>query len=138
MTLTLEEREAGRVYRQGKMRERKAAKAARAKSEKKDRGRVRDPGFLAFLRRQPCSVRIEPHGLGCGGPVQAAHIRTSLPGEPPTGLQRKPNDDRCTSLCAKHHEQQHSMNEMRFWAMHGKDPFQVAASLYAKYQRGDQ
>lgn len=131
--LTKEEREAGRVFREAKARERRASKAARPKSPKADRGRVRDPGFLAFLRRQPCAVGP----VGCRGPVQAAHIRTSLPGEPPTGLQRKPNDDRCCPLCAGHHEEQHSMNEMRFWAKHGKDPFAVAFGYFKAYQRGE-
>lgn len=111
---------------------RKANRQARPKSPKADRGRVRDPGFLAFVRRQPCAVR-QAQGLGCEGPIQACHIRTSLPGEPPTGLQRKPNDDRCTSMCAKHHAEQHSMGEMRFWARHSRDPFEIARQFYAEY-----
>lgn len=131
--ISKEERDAGRVYREAKSRERRAAKAARPKSPKADRGRVRDPGFLAFVRRQPCAVGL----IGCRGPVQAAHIRTSLPGEPPTGLQVKPSDQRATPLCAGHHEEQHSMNEMRFWAKHRLDPFAIAARLFALYQQGD-
>lgn len=132
MSLTKEERDAGRVYREARQRERKAAKAARPKSPKASRGRVRNAGFLAFLRRQPCAVR-GLYGLGCEGPIQAAHIRTSLPGEPPTGLQVKPSDERVTGLCAKHHAEQHSMNEMRFWARYRLDPFAIAARLLAEY-----
>lgn len=92
--------------------------------------RKRDPGFLAYVRRQGCAVGP----IGCDGPTQAAHIRTGLPGEPPTGLQRKPDDSRCTPLCAGHHRQQHAMQEMRFWAQFGKDPFTIAAYLYRQYQ----
>lgn len=132
MTLTREERDAGRVYREARTRERKAAKAARPKSPKADRGRVRDPGFLAFVRRQPCAVGP----VGCRGPIQAAHIRTSLPGEPPTGLQVKPSDQRATPLCAGHHEEQHSGAEMRFWAKYRLEPFAIAARLLAEYQGG--
>ena len=56
MTLTREEREAGRIHRQAKNRERKEAKARRPKNMKASRGREVDHGFLAFLRRQPCCV----------------------------------------------------------------------------------
>lgn len=88
------------------------------------------PGFLAFVRRQPCAVGP----AGCNGPVQAAHIRTPRPGEPPTGLQRKPDDDRCTPLCAGHHAEQHSQNEMKFWRAYGIDPFAVAGTLFKQFQ----
>ena len=129
MTLTREEREAGRIHRQAKNRERKEAKAKRPKNMKASRGREVDHGFLAFLRRQPCCVGP----VGCAGPVQACHIRFGLPGEPPTGMQRKPNDDRCTPMCARHHAEQHDMNERAFWARYRRDPFAVADALYKLY-----
>lgn len=135
MTLTADERAAERIYRQAKARERKAAKVARPKSPKADRGRIREPGFLAFLRRQPCAVGP----IGCDGPVEAAHIRYGLPGEPPTGLQRKPSDTRAVPLCRRHHREgpdsQHAANERVWWARHRIDPMRLAGELYVEYLR---
>lgn len=100
---------------------------------KADRGRVRDTGYLAYLRRQPCSVGNQ-WGAYCEGRIDPAHIRTHKPGELPTGLSRKPDDRRCTSLCRHHHDEQHGMNEMAFWRRYGLDPFEVAERLFAAYQ----
>ncbi len=133
MTLTLADRkardEARRTLRELGRKERAEAKRARAQSPKADRGRVRDNGYLAWLRRQPCVI-ANGH---CSGHIDAAHIRTPKPGEMPTGLQRKPDDRRATSLCRSHHSHQHSMNELAFWRMFGLDPFEVAERLYAEY-----
>lgn len=134
MTYSESERKVLARARAIKAKKRNAAKKARPVNPKADRGRVRDPGFLAFLRRQPCSVR-QAHGIGCDGPIQAAHIRTHKPGELPTGLQRKPDDRRATSLCAKHHAEQHGVNELWFWHKYSLDPFEIAERLYAEYQR---
>jgi hypothetical protein len=138
MSLSLEERQTLKAAREIKARERQERKKARPKpviptAEGQRRPRKRDNGYLAWLRRQPCAVR-GAHGLGCSGPVQAAHIRTPRPGEPPTGLQRKPNDDRATPLCAGHHAQQHGMSEMRFWSRFGIDPHALADRLYATFK----
>lgn len=132
MTFTQDERAALAKAREIRRRASKKAKRARPVNPKKDRGRVREPAFLAFLRRQPCSVR-QLSGLGCEGPIQAAHIRSHKPGELPTGMGRKPDDRRCTSLCAKHHAEQHATNELRWWARYGLDPFAVAEALYARF-----
>lgn len=115
-------------------REKKAAKVAHV-NLKADRGRVRDNGYLAFLRRQPCVIG-EKYGqvACCDGPTQAAHIRYGKPGELPTGMQRKPNDDRCTPLCAHHHAQQHASGERWWWQHWGLDPFAVAERLFAAYE----
>ena len=133
MPLTPEERAAGRTFRKAKARERKAAKDARPKSPKADRGRVRDPGFLAFLRRQPCAVGPQ----GCDGPVEAAHVRLATPERGSTGMQVKPSDRYAVPLCAAHHRTgngaQHVIGERRFWDAHGKDPFKIAADLFARY-----
>lgn len=142
MTLSPEEREHGRLFRQAKARERKAERQSRParvqpSAEGQRRPRKREPGYLAFLRRQPCSVRLEPHGLGCSGPIDAAHIRSHKPGELPTGAGRKPDDQRAVSLCRAHHEQQHSVNEIRFWARYGKNPFEVAERQYQEYKGND-
>lgn len=62
-----------------------------------------------------------------------AHIRTASPihGKRQTGGAEKPADKFTVPLCRAHHDMQHSMNEMKFWAMHGIDPFGLALSLYA-------
>lgn len=113
---------------------RKEAKKRRPVNQKADRGRVRDPGYLAFLRRQPCAVGP----IGCDGPTEAAHIRFGLPGEPPTGLQRKPSDRRAAPLCAGHHrtgpDAQHAFGERAWWASRGIDPHQLAERLHAEYR----
>jgi hypothetical protein len=137
VTLTRRERDelhaAQLKVRQFKARERKDAKAKRPKSPKASRGRVRDNGYLAWLRRQPCVLGGAPTHT-CEGATEACHIRAHKPGELPTGLQRKPDDRRATCLCAGGHREQHSMNEMRFWQAHGLNPFEVAERLYARYQ----
>lgn len=109
---------------------RKAQKSARPKSPKADRGRVRDNGYLAFLRRQPCAC--------CGriAPSDAAHIRMANleRGKRPTGMQVKPSDRFAVPLNRACHERQHSMSEIRFWQSVGLDPFEIADRLYAAFQ----
>lgn len=60
--------------------------------------RQRDPEYMAFVRRLPCSVSW-PHG--CQGPVEAHHA-----GERPFG--RKAPDWTCLPLCHKAHHDWHS------------------------------
>lgn len=95
---------------------------------------MREPAYLAWLRRQPCVFAFTGQ---CEGPIQACHIRTSPPGQPPTGLQTKPDDRRAWSGCAKHHADQHGMAELRFWAAYGLDPYETAERLHAQFERGD-
>jgi hypothetical protein len=86
--------------------------------------RQRDNRHLDFIRSQPCCI--------CGGiNTEAAHIRTASPahGKRYTGMAEKPSDKWTVPLCNKHHTEQHSMNEMKFWAMHGIDPFMLAIRL---------
>ena len=130
MIASPEVRRAREIIRADAKAKRKARPAkVRPTAEGQRKPRERDPGFLAFLRRQPCAVA----GPGCDGAVQAAHLRTHAPGERPTGMGRKPDDSRCLPLCAEHHRQQHATNELRFWAVAGIDPFQLAAELYRRY-----
>jgi hypothetical protein len=103
---------------------------------KPDRGRERDPGFLAYLRRQPCEAR----GLGgCEGPIEAAHIRYSdaSKGSVNPGMQRKNHDRHANPLCRFHHQHdQHKRSERAFWAALGKDAYDRAAGHYAAYLAG--
>lgn len=98
--------------------------------EKADRGRVREPGYLAYLRRQPCRI-----GTGCEGRVEAAHVRYGdhKAGRVNPGLQKKPDDRWCVSLCTHHHAEQHRSNERAWWNSYGLDGSQVAAAQYAEF-----
>lgn len=101
-----------------------------------DRGRVREPLYLAFIRLQPCAARALG---GCDGPVEAAHVRYSdaQRGRVNPGLQVKPSDEYTLPLCASHHRAgpiaQHSMNERRFWEMVGVEPAILMAELRSAY-----
>lgn len=88
----------------------KARKAAPAKNQRQPR--VREPSYLAFLRRQPCLYR------GCrASRCDAAHIRYVPHGSGwrHVGGMEKPDDWRAGPLCREHHTLQHSMSERRFW-----------------------
>ncbi|MFI8682052.1 hypothetical protein ACIGFJ_06765 [Brevundimonas diminuta] len=130
---TLEQRaviaDAQRIRREA----RREAKTARPKSPKADRGRERDNGFLAYLRRQPCEARSLG---GCTGPIDPAHIRfNDGPDRQNPGGARKNHDRHANPLCRGHHDQQHSMNERAFWSLLGKDAYATAAAHYAAYQK---
>ncbi len=105
--------------------------AMRKPGGKASRGRERDTGYLAFLRRQPCAC-----GCGAPAPSDAAHIRMASPerGKLPTGMQVKPSDRFAVPLNRVCHERQHSMSEARFWSDLGHDPFEIADRLYAEYR----
>lgn len=106
--------------------------AARKPGGKASRGRERDNGFLAYLRRQPCAT------CGWAGPPQsdAAHIRMASPerGKLPTGMQVKPSDRFAVPLCRPCHERQHSGSEARFWSELGLDPFEIAEAHFSTYK----
>lgn len=101
------------------------------------RPRVHCPGFLEFLRQQPCCA------CGAGGRSQAAHIRMPCLelDKDSTGMAEKPDDRWAVSLCGPDflqndpgcHAAQHSGNEAEFWRRLGRDPFAVAARLFARY-----
>ena len=137
VNLSAEDREtlqaANRIKRSLK-RERRRNLLAQRLHKKKHRGRERDTGYLAYLRRQPCEVR---HMGGCDGPIHAAHIRYSdaKHGVNP-GMGRKNHDRHANPLCERHHlHDQHQRSERTFWAEAGKDPYEVAAGHYEAYRR---
>lgn len=137
MTLTASEREtlqaANRIKR-SLNRERRRNVQAQRPHEKVHRGRERDNGFLAFLRRQPCEAR---HMGNCSGPIEAAHIRfNDGPDRQNPGAGRKNHDRHCNSICAAHHAEQHTMNERNWWQSIGKDAYETAAKSYTEYQGG--
>lgn len=115
-------------------RERKTKlKAERKARGTADRGRERDNGYLAYLRRQPCEARVLG---GCSGPIDPAHIRyNDGPGRLNPGGGRKNHDRHCNPLCHHHHQHdQHKRNERAFWAAAGLDAYASAAQYYAEYQ----
>lgn len=63
-------------------------------------GRVRDPAFMAWVRRQLCAVRVDqpdPNRITpCSGRMEADHQ-----GEHPYG--RKSNDNETVPMCHGHH-----------------------------------
>lgn len=86
------------------------------------RQRLHDDKFLAFLRGRSCSA------CGRNPPCEAAHIRIGF-----GAMGKKPDDRFATPLCPGCHREQHSMNETTFWGVHAKNPFDIAARLYAEY-----
>lgn len=76
---------------------------------------------------------------GCEGPVEAAHLRyTALAyGRKNPGMSRKSDDCWVNPLCAKHHREQHAMNEERFWLdVVGIDPNPLYLDRYAAFKAG--
>jgi hypothetical protein len=113
-------------------------KVVRLPSPKADRGRVRDPGFLAYLRRLSC-VACWAEGIPSGAPIEAAHIRFSDAklGRVNPGMQCKPSDRWATPLCRYHHQHdQHKRQERAFWADLGVEPGGLSMALYAAYLAG--
>ena len=122
------------VRRKALRRSRKARTAALKVSEAPNKREERElaPGFLAYLRRQPCEAA---HLGNCAGPIEAAHIRFSDgPGRRNPGAGRKNHDRHANPLCRRHHQHdQHKRNERAFWASVGKDAYERAAAHYAAF-----
>lgn len=99
------------------------------------RPRKFDPDHLAFVRTLPCVV------CGDDTTTEAAHVRMTDPSvaKPMTGMGIKPDDMFTVPLCGKHHREQHTMREFKFWQDAGIDPVKKALALYCvsgDYQRG--
>ncbi|MDB5445664.1 MAG: hypothetical protein JWQ97_981 [Phenylobacterium sp.] len=122
--------------RKARAAERKTRVEHKADPVKVNRGRVRDNGYLAYLRRQPCEA------CGAGHRVEAAHIRSGYAeaGWPPTGMQVKPSDFRALSLCASCHREgpdaQHRGNERLWWQARGIYPPERCAQVRADFLAG--
>lgn len=139
VTISHQERQTLREAREIRARERKAAKKSRPApiaptAPGQRRVRIKEPAFLAFLRRQPCAVGP----AGCSGPTEAAHVRYGRPGEPNAGLQRRPSDRNAVPLCVAHHREgpdaQHRTSERSWWAARGIDPHALADRFYAQFK----
>lgn len=81
---------------------------------------------LDFIRSLPCAV--------CGDNVstEAAHVRFSDPraAKPITGMGTKPDDCWTVPLCNKHHSEQHSFGEAKWWRAIERDPVFLAMALH--------
>jgi hypothetical protein len=130
--LTSDDRAKAAAARKKARQARAAALRASAAPNKREE-RERDPGFLAYLRRQPCEAA---HLGGCSGPIEAAHIRFSDgPGRRNPGAGRKNHDRHANPLCRHHHQHdQHCRAERAFWAALGKDAYERAAAHFAAYR----
>ena len=75
-----------------------------------------------YVAQYPCLI--------CGSDsVQVAHIRHLPSGN--VGLAKK--DDRYTvTLCFNHHQEQHGMNERKFWRKYNINPMRIARILCLK------
>lgn len=97
--------------------------------------RQHDPGFLRYVRRQPCCL------CGTRQGVEAAHIRMAdrLRGYRSVGMQEKPHDRRAVPLCGFEHREakdsQHAGNEGAFWKRHEVNPFIIAEAYFEDYRR---
>ena len=87
--------------------------------------RERDEKHLDYIRSLPCCI------CGEDTTVEAAHIRSASieNGKLHTGMAEKPSDRWALPVCGDHHREQHTMNEMAFWAKYGINPFVLAITL---------
>ncbi len=103
-----EQRAAVRAMENGKRRDAASqrSKPPRPIAKGQRQPRLRDHGYLAWLRRAPCLAGLIEGG--CQGPVQACHLRMSIPGRPNPGLANKADDAYAWPGCVHHHiEDQH-------------------------------
>lgn len=94
-----------------------------------------DPGYLAWLKTQPCCAC--KRSFMQVGPSDPAHLKAGnvVLGKPWAGTA-KPDDKWATALCRSCHDRQHAHgDELGWWSAHGIDPFKLAARLYARYRR---
>jgi hypothetical protein len=84
--------------------------------------REQDEAHLKWLRTLPCCICRDNTS------TEAAHLRVGSinDGKRETGMAEKSSDKWALPLCGRHHREQHSMNEMAFWASYGIDPLALA------------
>lgn len=87
--------------------------------------RVVNRNHVSFIHKLPCIV------CGTRRNIEAAHIKLGNPlyGKEAGGTLR-PNDTFVLPLCAKHHDEQHSMNEAQFWMALAIDPLALSLALF--------
>jgi hypothetical protein len=95
------------------------------------RPRVRDEGYLKWLRTQRCACCSQ------APPCDAAHVRAaSFKHSKNNALGRKPDDRWALPLKHQHHMAQHYYgDELGWWEAQGIDPFELCLTYYKRYQR---
>jgi hypothetical protein len=95
-------------------------------SSRRKRPRIENKNHLAFIRSLPCVV------CGTRRNVEAAHVRMGNPlyGKSQAGMQEKSDDRWTVSLCPRHHDEQHGMNEADFWMALDIDPLRLGLALF--------
>jgi len=132
-----EQRAAVRAMEDGKRQEAASqrSKPPRPLPKGQRQPRVHDHAYLAWLRRAPCLAGLTEGG--CQGPVQACHLRMSIPGRPNPGLANKADDAFAWPGCVHHHiEDQHRSSEAAFFGRLGIDPFDLCGALYGAFAAG--
>lgn len=93
----------------------------------KEQPQIRCPSHLAWVRGHECAV-MGGIGGGCGGKIEAAHVRIGTDGC--TGV--KPSDTWAIPLCANHHAEQHRIGELSLERKYGIRMKEIAAALAGK------
>ena len=89
---------------------------------------IRCPQFLQHVRGYNCAC-VENDPTGCGGKIQAAHVRRGSDG----GAGMKPGDNFAIPLCEWHHHEQHSIGEQSFEVRHRFKMLQIADRLWRRW-----
>jgi cytochrome c553 len=150
--LSQEEREAGRLFRAGQRRIRKANKAMRPAKVAPERStkalgglrerrpQQKDKQRLAWIRRCPC-LGCARRGRVAQASSDAAHVRSGYPEEgwSYTGAGQKPDDARTVPFCrACHDEERDRRSEKTFWASDlDLYPPAAVARLTQAYEAGE-
>lgn len=86
----------------------------------KERGPLRSPGHLAFVRTFACVVP------GClKTDIEACHLRLGTDGS----MGRKPSDNFAFSGCHDHHAESHRIGEASFQKKYGLDLLSLTAEF---------
>lgn len=88
-----------------------------------------NPSHLKWVRGHECCVGP----AGCGGKIEAAHVRRGTDG----GMSKKPSDKWAIPLCSTHHAEQHSAGEQTFEKRHGFSMKATAETLWARSPHRD-
>lgn len=86
---------------------------------------IRCQGHLKFVRGFNC-VCSEIDPSGCGGKIEAAHVRRGTDG----GIGSKPGDNWTYPGCSEHHAEQHRIGEQSFEKKYRLNLKQIAERLW--------
>lgn len=87
-----------------------------AKSGIRRAGERRSPGHLSWVRGFECVCSASG---GCGGRIEAAHLRSGVPAHEAGGTGMKPHDKWAFPCCHDHHAFAHAIGEITFQTKYG-------------------